>query len=196
MHNAARQKGRFIVMKSILKNLLGLAVASVAATAVLSFTAFAAAESANSTNDEYNKFEFKAGMWQGKFLTYDVDKYANFFIQPTSFDFYVKGRSLTLTSNTEYVDNKKIPYDDKFKTLVLTIKSYDGIVSDNLNENHHNYSKVTVTSSYTGYATIHRGEYYGFMYNGKDISSGMHEKAGVHVIHQAFINESVPDLAE
>ncbi len=43
VYNETRQKGRFIIMKGILKTVLGLAVASVAATAVLSLSIFASA---------------------------------------------------------------------------------------------------------------------------------------------------------
>lgn len=178
MHNAARQKGRLIVMKSILKTLLGLAAASVAATAVLSFTAFAAVESANSTKEEEGfTWDKVTKMWQGRFYNQDVAKFDKEFYDPISFRFHVKGDTLTLKSEAPYVGN--------FITAVITLNSASGVTSESTPKDYHNKKETTVSAKHSG--TITLGRYFGFMYDGSDISDGMLERAAVYVSNSDYM---------
>ncbi len=172
-------------MKGILKTVLGLAAASVAATAVLAFSVFAAAESANSTNGDL-AFQELHGMWQGRYSVSDVLKYSNEFNEPKSFAFYVHGASLTLTG--------KYPHKYDYKSLLVTLKSEKGIISEPAPYKDRNKEVVTATANY--YRTVYYGQYFGLMYDGEDIDSPVLERAIVYVARHGYMPSSASESTE
>lgn len=155
-------------MKTILKTFLGLVGASLAATSILTVSALAAANGIDSHNGDLSLTK-SGNMWTGKFTIENIRGFSYEFDEPHDFSLKVNGASETLKAQrtTAY---------DKYKWASITISSGSGVKTKYTDGTSKDLS-VTADSS----GTILYGQYFGNIYTGSTVGSGVSEKVGVYL---------------
>lgn len=160
-------------MKTTLKTFMSLAGASLAAASILTVSAMAAANGISGQSSSMHLTK-SGNMWSGKFTTGSVVNFSNDFTEPSSFAFWVKGDSLTMTG--------KYPYENNYKWTAVTLESD---MNTQRNYETGTSKQISNTSSYSG--KLYSGSYYGNLYNGTVDGSTVKEKAAVFVALNGYM---------